>query len=338
MLPKLLTSRLETILGEDYSSVMDAFSKERKGSFRINALRSNENEVLEELKTKWILAEPYPHVHWVYLFSHEHDYTIKGTDAFYKGKIYLQSLASMLPVLALEPKKGEHILDVCAAPGSKTTQMAMLMENEGQIIALEQNQIRFDKLMYNAKLQGATIIEWIKMDARKFLSGHCEEEQRSNPGTWNTGLPRFAHASLAMTEPLFDRILLDAPCSAEWRISLENEKSYGFWTLENIRKKAELQYELLSLAVGSLKQWWTLVYSTCTLAPEENEWVISKILQEHPEFSLEPIEIGLSEKSWWKHGITRFGSQSFHEAVKDTVRILPSNETEGFYMAKIVKH
>jgi 16S rRNA C967 or C1407 C5-methylase (RsmB/RsmF family) len=65
----------------------------------------------------------------------------------------------MLPVLALEPKKGEHILDVCAAPGSKTTQMAMLMENEGQIIALEQNQIRFDKLMYNAKLQGATIIE-----------------------------------------------------------------------------------------------------------------------------------------------------------------------------------
>lgn len=310
MLPKLLTSRLETLLGPDYSSVIDAYKHQRMGSFRINTLKSNTPEVLEEFSQKWIAVLPYESISGVYLFAREHDFAIKGTDAFYQGKIYLQSLASILPVLVLNPIKGEHILDVCAAPGSKTTQIAMLMENEGRIVALEQNQIRYDKLMYNAKLQWATMIEWKKMDARKFFE--TEEEQ-------------------------FDRILLDAPCSAEGRINLENEKSYGFWTLENIKKKAELQYELLSLAVKYLKKWGTLVYSTCTLAPEENEGVISRILLDHSDLSLEPIEIGLSEKAWWRSGIMRFGSHTFDEAVSETVRILPSDETEGFYMAKLVK-
>lgn len=310
MLPKLLTSRLETLLGPDYSSVLDAYKHQRMGSFRINSLKSTATEVLDEFSKKWITVEPYEALPGVYLFAREHDFAIKGTDAFYQGKIYLQSLASILPVLALDPQKWEHILDVCAAPGSKTTQIAMLMRNEGKIIALEQNQIRYDKLMYNAKLQWATNIEGKKMDARKFFE--TEEVQ-------------------------IDRILLDAPCSAEGRINLENEKSYGFWTLENIKKKAELQYELLSLSVKSLKNGWTLVYSTCTLAPEENEGVISRLLWEYRDLSLKPIEIGLSGKSWWKQGIMRFGSHTFDEAVSETVRILPSEETEGFYMAKIVK-
>jgi NOL1/NOP2/sun family putative RNA methylase len=318
MLQKLLTSRLQTILGPDYDQVMDAFSKERSGSFRINTIKSSEREVLEEFDKKWIIVKKLsgflPSQEWlelgVFTFDRDQEYALKWTDAFYQGKIYLQSLASMLPVFVLDPQKWDHILDVCAAPGSKTTQMSLLMENEGKIVALEQNQIRFDKLMHNAKLQWAINIEGRKMDARKFFE--TEEDQ-------------------------FDRILLDAPCSAEGRIQLENEKSYGFWTLENIKKKSDLQYELISLAVKALKKWGTLVYSTCTLAPEENEGVISRLLWEYRDLSLEPIEIGLSEKAWWKKGITKFGSQSFHESVIDTVRILPSEETEGFYIAKIQK-
>lgn len=289
---------------------MWAYSSERKGSFRINTLKSSENEVLEEFKSKGIIVEPYSNLPWVYLFSHEQEYALKGTDAFYKGKIYLQSLASMLPVIALHPEKWEHILDVCAAPGSKTTQMAMMMENEWKIIALEQNRIRFDKLMYNSRLQWATIIEWKKVDARKFFDGEHEE---------------------------YDRILLDAPCSAEWRIQIENEKSYGFWSLENIAKKAELQYELLTLAVKSLKNWGTLVYSTCTLAPEENEGIISQVLSENHDLTLEPIEIGLSDKPWWRNGLISFEGKLYGEEMKKTVRIVPSEETEGFYMAKIMK-
>jgi len=87
------------------------------------------------------------------MFDREYEYAMKGTRAFYEGKIYLQSIASILPVLVLAPESGETILDVCAAPGSKTTQLAMMMKNQGNIFAIEQNQIRFDKLMHNCKLQ-----------------------------------------------------------------------------------------------------------------------------------------------------------------------------------------
>ena len=311
MLPKLLTSRLETILGPDLSRVIEAFSHDRTWSFRINTLKSTKEEILTEFESKWIVVTEFDGIPWVYTFDRSHEYAIKGTRAFYDGKIYLQSLASMFPVLALAPKPGESILDVCAAPGSKTTQIAMTMGNEGKIVALEQNQIRYDKLMHNAKLQWATIVEWQKLDARHYFDRTADET--------------------------FDRILLDAPCSAEGRISLENEKSYGFWSLENIVKKAELQYELLTLAFAALKKWGTLVYSTCTLAPEENEWVISDFLEETPSASLEIIDIGLSDKPWWKSGIEKFGKTEYSEEMKKAVRILPSGETEGFFIGKIVK-
>ena len=310
MLPSLLTSRLKTLLWNDHDSVMDAFSHERKGSFRINLLKWDGSEVLSELSEKWIVIQEFQWLPWVYTFDRVHEYAIKGTRAFYDGKIYLQWIASMLPVLTLSPQNWEKILDVCAAPWSKTTQMAMLMHNEWTVVALEQNQIRYDKLMHNSRLQWATIVEGEKVDARKYFQDSVWE---------------------------FDKILLDAPCSAEWRILLSNEKSYGFWSLENTKKKAELQYELLSGAIQLLKKWWTLVYSTCTLAPEENEWVVSRILWENPNLEIETIDIGLGDKSWWKEGITEFGTQKYNEQLKKAVRILPSWETEGFFVVKIGK-
>lgn len=370
MLPKLLTSRLETILGSDYPSVIDAFSRERRWSFRINTLKWDGREVLEEFEKKGVIVTPFwsqfrhregwrdPETskeknsmtglpvcrrgrlrasQWqeftqprIFLFDRSGEYAIKGTDAFYKWKIYLQSIASMLPVLALDPQKGETILDVCAAPGSKTTQIAMMMENTGSIIALEQNQIRYDKLMYNAKLQWATIIHWEKTDARKWL----EETLPLLGGVGGGTPPSLPYKG---RNEIFDRILLDAPCSAEGRISLANEKTYGFWSIANIRDKSELQYEMVSLAYKRLKQWGTLVYSTCTLAPEENEWVISRLLEEFGDAMLEPINIWLSDKSWWRSGLTSFEENNYGEAMKHTVRILPSDETEGFFMGKIVR-
>lgn len=311
MFPKLLTSRLETILGAYHDSVIDVFSRERNGSFRINTLKSDGAEVLTEFTEKWIIIQKFESIPWIFTFGRDQEYAIKGSRAFYDGKIYLQSISSMLPVLVLSPESWESVLDVCAAPGSKTTQITMLMKNEGHIIALEQNPIRYDKLMYNVNLQWATIVEGKLIDARVYLDP--------------LGITRF------------DRILLDAPCSAEGRISLTNEKTYGFWSLENIKKKAETQYALLSLAFARLEAWGTLVYSTCTLAPEENEWVLSRLLAEYEDAILEPIDIGLSEKSWWKPGMVTFGSQKYSAEMKKAIRILPSWETEGFFMGKITK-
>lgn len=312
-LPKELQSRLSAILGDNYDRVIDAFSHERRGSFRINTLRWDGSEVFEEFEKKWIITEEFHGIEWVYVFDRVHEYAIKWTRAFYDGKIYLQSIASMLPVLALAPEHDEAILDVCAAPGSKTTQISAMMENTGTIIAIEQNQIRYDKLMHNVRLQWATNIEWVKMDARVFLRNTEDRVEQ------------------------FHRILLDAPCSAEWRIHTDNEKSFGFWSIANIRDKSELQYELLSSAYAQLKKWGTLVYSTCTLAPEENEWVISHFLREHRDATLEDIDIWLSDKLWWTSGIPEFAGEKYSEDISKTVRILPSDETEGFYLAKITK-
>ncbi len=312
MFPKLLTSRLQTILTDDYDTTMEVFAHERKGSFRINLLKSDEVSILAELEDKWIQVVPFDGISGAYLFDKKDDYAMKGTDAFYNGKIYLQSISSMLPVLVLAPKAWESVLDVCAAPGSKTTQMAMMMGNEGKITALEQNPIRYDKLMHNATLQGATIVEGKKVDAKVYLDP--------------LGIKKF------------DKILLDAPCSAEGRITLTNDKTYGFWSLENIKKKANVQYDLLSRAILRLETWGTLVYSTCTLAPEENEWVISRVLDENPDITLEPIDIGFGECVWWKEGITKFGSQKYSEEMKKAVRILPSEETEGFFVVKILRN
>lgn len=335
-LPKILTARLQKILWEEYHSVIDAFSNERKGSFRLNTLYPSPEEVFEEFKSKWIIIDPFAGLEWVYTFDRIHQYAIKGTRAFYDGKIYLQSITSMLPVYTLGLESGMRVLDICAAPGSKTTQMSMIMKNTGKIIALEQDRIRFEKMLHNIHLQGAKNIEGIKIDARKYLSSrHCEE--RSNPDFRNTGSPHSAIAPLAMTETLFDRILLDAPCSAEGRILVSNEKTYGFWSLTNIEKKAELQYELLSLAIDHLKAGGELIYSTCTLAPEENEWVIARMLRDRDDLEIMDIDLWLSGYTWWTHGISEFENQVYPESIKKAVRILPSHETEGFFIAKLRK-
>jgi 16S rRNA C967 or C1407 C5-methylase (RsmB/RsmF family) len=241
---------LQTLLGADYESVLSAFSLERKWSFRLNLLQWEEKEVLAELSEKWIQTISFDGLPHVYFFDKKDDYAMKGTDAFYSGKIYLQSISSTLPALVLDPKAGESVLDVCAAPGSKTTQMAMLMNDEWSILALEQNPIRYEKLMHNCTLQWATIVEGKRMDAKVYLDP--------------LGIKKF------------DKILLDAPCSAEWRITLANEKTYGFWSLENIKKKANVSSTTSSLVPS---HDWTHDEHSCTLRVRSllkrtNEWYL----------------------------------------------------------------
>lgn len=342
MLPSLLTSRLRKILDIDYPTVINALTHERQGSLRINTLKGDAMDIIAEFAEKWIILTSFEPILWAYFFDRVHEYAIKGTRAFYDGKIYLQSLASMIPVLALEPRAQELILDICAAPGSKTTQLAALMHNKWKIIAIEHNQIRFDKLMHNCTLQGATNVEGIKLDAKKYFMWDYEVtgEEIHKKGKYAKYIEPKAWEKSDTDErtiPLFDRILLDAPCSAEGRILIENEKSYGFWTLENIAEKSVLQYELLSLAVDALKSWGTLVYSTCTLAPEENEGVISRVLDAHKDLKLQNINLGLSGSQWWKRWIESFEGQKYHADISKCVRILPSPETEGFFIAKIGK-
>lgn len=173
------------------------------------------------------MVEEFPPIKNVYIFDKKYEYAIKGSDAFYQGKIYLQSISSLLPALLFDITGNEKILDVCAAPGGKTTQISARQNGEGMVLALEKNAIRHDKLTYNIRLQGAKNIVTKKIDAITFLS---------------------------QTDEFFDKILLDAPCSAEGRFFAENPKSYEFWSEENIEKRANLQKNLIELAFSRLKK------------------------------------------------------------------------------------
>lgn len=342
MLPPALLSRLHTILGQDTPAVMSALASERRWSFRINTLIWERQDIFAELDTLGIVTTQYDGIEGVYVFDREYEYALKWSRAFYDGKIYLQSLSSLLPVLALAPQSGDTVLDICAAPGSKTTQIAMMIHNTGKIVAIEQNQIRYDKLMHNCRLQWATCVEWVKLDALKYFAGDFEvtNGEIHKKGKYAKYIePKYSELTDKVVSkiPSFDRILIDAPCSAEGRILLSNEKSYGFWSLENIIQKAELQYILLSAAVGALASGGTLVYSTCTLAPEENEWVVTRVLVDNKDLKLQNITLGLGGKSWWRSWLTSWKGTDYSEDMKKAVRILPSEETEGFFLVKIEK-
>ncbi|MDQ1343799.1 MAG: tRNA (cytosine49-C5)-methyltransferase [Patescibacteria group bacterium] len=132
----------------------------------------------------------------------------------------------------------------------------------------------------------------------------------------------------------FDAILLDVPCSAEGRIRTEDERTFGFWTERNVWEKAALQSQFLQASFASLRPGGSLVYSTCTLAPEENEGVISSFLSEHPSAVLEACSLDVPEA---RPGIPSFLTKKYHADIGKTLRILPSDRFEGFYLAKIRK-
>ncbi len=229
MLPKKYLQRIESFLTkEDCEQTIKGYSADRVCSFRINTLKSTKEEVESFLCTSNIPFRTVSFLELAYTIDKKDEFVLKGSKLFYDGKIYLQGLTSQLPAILLDIQEGMKVLDITAAPGSKTTQIAALMNNTGTIVACEKHQIRHDKLVHNIRIQGATNIETHKVDALKLM----EELERES----------------------FDAILLDAPCSAEGRFKLDDERSYGFWTLSNIRDKATIQKSLLEASIPLLKK------------------------------------------------------------------------------------
>jgi tRNA (cytosine49-C5)-methyltransferase len=233
---------------------------------------------------------------------------LQETPCYRDGKIYVQSLSSMIPVLVLGPQPGETILDLTAAPGSKTTQISMMMHDEGKIVANDNHKTRFFRLKANVDQQRATNVE---------LSLHYGE-----------GFGR-------KFPERFDRVLLDAPCSAEGRFLATEPKSFGYWKPRKVNEMARKQRKLLFSAIHALKPGGVLVYSTCTFAPEENEalihWAVEKF-----KGSLEVSDIRLPLPNRML-GLTAWEGKAFHPTTAKTLRILPDSVMEGFFVAKLTK-
>lgn len=282
-LPELLHQRLEKQFGRSaMPGLFQAFQTDRDPTFRVNTLKLTEEKMMEILRMEKVRFERLKSVPGGFRVFGINEKQLLALPCFQNGEAYLQGEASMMPVLALDPQPGEMILDLCAAPGSKTTQIASKMKNTGRIVAAEQNEIRFQTLVHNLEKQGADIVEPVCTDATLLFKEYPEA---------------------------FDRVLADVPCTAEGRIDLRKPRTWKFWSQKNIVMHAKLQRRLLRSAVRCLKPGGTLVYSTCTLSPEENEQMVAWTESEFPELRL----------------------------VREPARLLPSKTQEGFFLATFRK-
>lgn len=322
-LPALFHERLEQIYNKADRDIIYAGYEtlKRQPSFRINSLRALPEMVLDILAGQKCELEKIEMIPNCYILKNGLEKDLWDLDLFKAGKIYLQQITSQIPVHFLDLKEGNKVLDVTAAPWSKTSQIAELLKNTGEIIACDNNQIRFDKLEFTLKRQGVKNTTAIKTDARKIgdvLGDLYEKKWESRDDVFES----------------FDNILFDAPCSAEGRINLNEEKTYAYWKPEIIKRNYAVQKEILQKILPLLKKGWTLVYSTCTLAPEENEAICHFILSNYPEMEIQDLPFTYKNA---RPGIKSFGKQIYRNEVQKSMRILPSDETEGFFVAKFKK-
>ena len=245
-----------------FTGIMD----KRYTTLRVNTIKYNIQDLMKYFKQKNIKFERVLWYNDALIIKNVNEKDIQKLDIYEKGYIYLQSLSSMVPPIILSPKEGEKILDMTAAPGSKTTQMAAMMNNKGFILANELDKIRCEKLKYNVENQGADIIEVINGRGEKI--GEKYKEQ-------------------------FDKVLLDTPCSGEGRFSITNVQSYRNWSLKTVKELTKVQKKLFKSAYDSLKPNGIMVYSTCTLNEDENENMVKWALE---NFNLKLLEININIK------------------------------------------
>lgn len=260
--PQFLVDKLNSQYGNELTNnIINGYQKKFL-TFRINRLKANVEEIEEILKREGFL---YKRVAWyedAFIVENSSEENIRALSIYQEGKVYLQSLSSMLPVLFLGLKEGESVLDMAAAPGGKTTQMASITQNKILITACEKNRIRSDRLKYNIEKQGVRKITILNCDA-KDLDDYFS----------------------------FDKILLDAPCSGSGTLQLENaiEK---YFRVELIEKTKKIQNVLLQKASVILKPGAEMIYSTCSILEEENERQVEQILQTG-KLEIVPIDVSL---------------------------------------------
>ncbi len=308
-LPSEFLERLRKIIpSQKWDEIANTFTEPRPTTFRVNTLKAQPRIVREKLEHQSFRLEKVGWYPDAFILRSGRLRDLQETDIYQTGEIYVQSLSSMLPPLVLNPQLGERILDLTAAPGSKTTQMSCLMKGEGEIVANDNNQIRFFKLKANVESQGAKNVR-LSMKSGELFGRDLPES--------------------------FDRILLDAPCSAEGRFLVNEPASYKYWKPAKVKEMARKQKNLILSAFRALKPGGTLVYSTCTFAPEENEEVLDWFLKKVEDSArIEKISLAVLN---WVPGFRKWEEKSFPAILGQTVRILPTPLMEGFYVARIGK-
>ena len=246
-IPAFLRDMLEKQYGAEITDrIYEGFAVQRKTTLRVNTLKSDAAAVTAALTEAGIAWEKAPWSENAIIMSHGSEALVQALPLYEQGHVYMQSLSSMVPPVVLGPQADECILDMAAAPGGKTTQMAALAGNRAQITACEKNKIRADRLRFNLERQGTKGVVVMQTDSRDLDDF-------------------FA----------FDKILLDAPCSGSGTLETEGRCSFN---RELLDRSVKTQEKLLRKALVLLKPGHEMIYSTCSILAQENEGLLKRVL------------------------------------------------------------
>lgn len=288
-------------LVEEFESFLAACERPLPSVVRVNAIKTTPERVREALDEEGVGWEGREWNDRVLALDTDKP---GNTWPYFHGWIHGQEEISSLPATVLDPSPGERVWDACAAPGGKTTQIAALMEDRGFVVANDSNLGRLAALRSNAERLGATSVAVTNSDARNF--------------------------SLKPFRGGFDRTLVDAPCSCEGTIR-KNPDALDEWTMDHVEGIAGVQKGILRRAIQTVREGGTVVYSTCTFAPEENEAVLDHVLASE-ECAVVPFEVGLDSVP----GVTEWEDERYDESVRHAKRFYPHhNDTGGFFCAKL---
>jgi len=307
-------SRMNSLLEnlDDQKAYWQIIHKEPLDYIRCNTIKISPEELRIKLEKKgWKIKIPFKSYPEIMIIENS---LLPGELGRSKehllGYYYVQEISSMLPILALNLNEHNSFLDLCASPGSKTTQAAALMKNKGNIIANEPNLGRMVILASNLEKCGVsnTII------TRREGANLCKK--------------------LKKLDFQVDKILVDAPCSGEGTIR-SSPKTLIMWNQKMINFFAGTQKSLASAALDLLQEEGEMIYSTCTHAPEENEEIIQFLLENYDIKIEEPI---LPKELKIRQGILEWNGKKFSDEMKKCARLYPQdNDTEGFFLCKIKK-
>jgi|TARA_B110000971_G_scaffold220234_1_gene263260 16S rRNA (cytosine1407-C5)-methyltransferase len=303
--------RLEAVFGfNEAARIIVELGQKTVSSYWLNDLQidseADKGQLVESLKEHLdgSLGQPVPMLSDLY--SVDRDAGISQHASAENGQIYIQNPASYFAVSILAPQPDEEILDLAAAPGGKTLAIAARMHNTGRLAAVEPIRGRFFRMQANLQRCGVTNVEFYQRDGRSV--GRAVPER-------------------------FDRVLLDAPCSSESRMNWLDSSTYQHWSPRKVKETQRKQKSLIRSAYAALKPGGTLLYCTCSFAPDENELVVASLLKK-TDAQLAPIEDCPPNSM---PGLTHWLGKTLNENLALTLRVLPDGPWDGFYVAKIFK-
>lgn len=305
----------EVLSADDFAAAQKAFSEGFSPAFRANTLKSPAQATEAALKAAGIAFSPAG-LPLAYRTDRDGEYRLKADPLTESGAVYLQSATSQVPphVIAALAPDAAYLLDICAAPGGKTTQLASLYP-KAEVVALERDKIRFQKLNFTVHRQGASNVRAFAMDAL-------------SPAKWISGRT-------------FDVVLVDAPCSGSGTVNVRNPKHLEVLAQDYdgyVASRAAIQLKLLEAAFGYVREGGLVVYSTCSIDPRENEAVVDAVVAAKPGRSVIPCPAEIrAALPGARPGVGSFRGAAYAADLAGTLRVAPSALGEGFYCAALRK-